>query len=320
MDYKPSPSRFPWQDLHALIMDPLLLDEHIPAFSGQAVSAEWFQSMQQRSQDWLEQLKHNPAPLLEWLKPQPSTRLGFYFEQLCAFWLSHMDTITAVSRHTPVTREGRTVGERDILCLDRESGQALHFELAIKYYLQTAKDKFELCDFVGPRAQDRLDLKLNRLFQKQLRLLETEAGLLAVPQDLRSHSFISKAFVKGGLFYPLDLWLESDSPPVPIGIARSAPMGWWLHITRYAPRDWESLQAVKWSILSRLEWMSQQSRPADDPELLDPVPFWDFCVQTIQERGRALLAVGYVWSLEANVWREVTRGFLLPASWPGDAN
>ncbi|HET9236673.1 MAG TPA: DUF1853 family protein [Oligoflexus sp.] len=315
MHYQPSPSRFPWQDLHALIMDPLLLDESCPAFAGRAVSAAWFHAMQQRSVAWLQGLKQNPEPLKEWLSSQPSHRLGFYFEQLFAFWLSRMEK-TSVSRHRPVTRDGRTVGELDILGLDRDTGQALHFELAIKYYLQTARDRSELCDFVGPRAQDRLDLKLERLFQKQLRLLETEDGLRAVPQDLRHRPFVSRAFVKGGLFYPLDLWLESQAPPVPIGVNRSAPLGWWLRITPRAPQEWSLLQAEKWSLLPRLEWMSRQTREHDDPELLDPPRFWEYCRQTIHTRNRALLTIGYASAGQSGLWREVTRGFLLPESWP----
>jgi hypothetical protein len=316
MACKPSPSRFPVQDLQALIMDPLLLDENCPAFSGRAVSAEWLHAMQLRSQAWLEKLQRNPKPLKEWLASEPSSRLGFYFEQLFAFWLSHMQNIGAVSRHRPVRLEGRTIGEFDILCLDQDAGQALHFELAIKYYLQTAKDRFELSDFVGPGAQDRLDLKLDRLFQKQLRLLETDAGLRAVPQELQNLPFASKAFVKGGLFYPLDQWLESKNPPVPIGIARSAPLGWWLRMTAHAPRNWNLLQAEKWSLLPRLEWMSRQTRPHDDPELLDPLHFWEFCRQNIQGRGRAILAIGYGTANEMGTRYELTRGFLLPESWP----
>lgn len=317
MDLKPSPSRFPWQDLHALIMDPLLLDESYPPFAGRVVSTEWFHAMQLRSQDWLDGLKQNPEPLKSWLAPQPSSRLGFYFEQLFAFWLSQLENITAVSRHRPVTRDGRTVGELDILCLDQESGQALHFELAIKYYLQTAWDRFELCDFVGPGAQDRLDLKLTKLFQKQLRILETEAGLRAVPQELQNFPLVSKAFVKGGFFYPLDLWLESDALPVPIGVVRSAPLGWWLRMTPKAAHDWKQLQVQKWSLLPRLEWMSRQTRPHDDPELLEPDFFWEYCEHHMSTRGRAMLAIGYSKAdSDPNLWHEVTRGFLLPESWP----
>jgi hypothetical protein len=318
MVYQSLPSRYPAQDLQALIMDPLLLDESCPIFKGLAVSAEWLCAMQRRSQDWLEQQLRDPQSLKEWLAPQPSSRLGFYFEQLFTFWLSHMENIRAVSQHRPVMLDGRTVGELDVLCLDQDSGQVLHFELAIKFYLQTAKGHLEFCDFVGPRAQDRLDVKLERLFQKQLRLLETEPGLQAVPPELQKLPIVSKAFVKGGLFYPLDLWLESKTPPVPIGIARSAPLGWWLHMTPHALREWEILQAGKWSLLPRLEWMSRQTRPHDDPELLDPAPFWEFCRQKIHEGGRAILAIGYASAGAAGPWREVTRGFLLPDSWPGN--
>jgi hypothetical protein len=229
-----------------------------------------------------------------------------------------MENISAVSRHKPVTEDGRTVGELDILCLDRESGQALHFELAIKYYLQTARDSFELCDFVGPRAQDRLDLKLKKLFDKQLRILETEAGLRAVPQELQNLPLVSKAFVKGGFFYPLDLWLESRTLPVPIGVAHSAPLGWWLRMTAKARCDWKLLPAEKWSLLPRLEWMSRQIRSHDDAELLDPDFFWESCQRPMQTRGRALLAIGYSKADDdPHVWREVTRGFLLPEGWPG---
>jgi hypothetical protein len=87
-------------------------------------------------------------------------------------------------------------------------------------------------------------------------------------------------------------------------------------MTPHPPRDWNLLQAEKWSLLPRLEWMSRQTRPHDDPELLEPLRFWEFCRQKIQSRGRAILAIGYGSANEMGTRRELTRGFLLPESWP----
>ncbi|HYX32910.1 MAG TPA: DUF1853 family protein [Oligoflexus sp.] len=316
MEHKTCPSRFPFQDLQALITNPLLLDERFPTFAGRTVSSAWQRTMHDRSVTLLEQLVHDPSPLLDWVAHRPSHRLGYYFEQLFLFWLSHLGPITSLHGHRPVVENHRTLGELDILGFDQDTGEGFHFELAIKFYLQVAKDRVEPCDFVGPKAQDRLDIKLDRLFQKQLRLLETEAGRRAIPRELQNVPILSQAFVQGGLFYPLEVWLGSEAPRVPAGLMSTAPIGWWIRMDQVPPRDWSQLPADQWSDLPRLEWLSRQNRDRDDPDLQDAEHFWDISRRKIQETGRAILAVGYVRAGAHGGWLEVTRGFLLPETWP----
>ncbi len=184
------------RDLAWVIGSPSLVNASYPAYLNRVVDDAWCNAQLQRSTAWLAGLDQKPLPLHQFIAARPTRRLGYYFETLIAFWLTHMPDTQIIATNLQVQDEQRTVGEYDFL-FRNASAEVCHWEAAIKFYLQVEAST-EQRSFIGPGARDRLDLKLARTFEHQLHLGHTPAGSNALPQGVRLGK--TQAFIKGYLF------------------------------------------------------------------------------------------------------------------------
>lgn len=115
------------------------------------------------------------SPFLQQIKGQTFHRLGAYFEALLAGWLQHHPDYELLVQGEAIREGNRTVGEVDFLYWEKTSGQLIHLEVAVKYYLsQSGQSAWE--DWVGPNPSDRLARKWPRMQQHQATLLRQPAG------------------------------------------------------------------------------------------------------------------------------------------------
>jgi hypothetical protein len=147
-------------------------------------------------QRWLNRLAQDPAPLLAHLALRKQRRLGLYFEALWHFFLAEDPAIDFLAHNLTVRDESRTVGEFDCLYYCREQQRHFHLELAVKFYLCYRGS------WLGPNARDRLDLKLARLEQHQLRLADHPAAAAAL-ERLGIFAPGRQAALRGRLFTPV---------------------------------------------------------------------------------------------------------------------
>ena len=145
----------------------------------------------------LEGLKRDPAPLEDFVATRPRLyKLGLYAQALLEFVLSSLPSIQLMACDLPVRRgePPQTIGAFDFLFRDVLTGEVIHLEFAVKILLlrEGIRGRETPRDWIGPEGRDRLDLKLAKLSDSQLRLGgEPEARTLlqerfqVTPQELK---------------------------------------------------------------------------------------------------------------------------------------
>ena len=306
------------RDLAWVMLSPGLIKA--PAGDARLVSDEWCRKTYAAHVKTLRNLDENPEPLLQYLSSLRNYRLGFYFEKLLAFWFEHILQSSPFKKNVPVFEEiknsgRRTIGEYDFLFGQKDSMRLNHWEVTVKFYLcyENEGDEFR---WLGPAGQDRLDIKLSRIFEHQLRLSETTEGY-SEAQRLSVLPVNSKAFIKGYLFYPA-AWGASDLVRerhpglyMSFDVSLEHLRGWWLRLGEVAfPKRFED---SRWLVLPKLRWLS--AAWCTEPEvLLDDAGVEKYCAMHLEKDNSSLLLVEMQQGSEG--WFEVSRGFVVAPNWP----
>ena len=283
------------------------------------VSDDWCREVLIRHHDDLSALDNNPAPLQKALAQCRSQRLGIYFEQLMLYWLRDILRVEDLQHNLPVSREQtgsgkQTLGAFDFLFRFQPDGPLQHWEATVKFYLLKTMDNGEQ-RWVGPEGRDRLDLKLQRMFQHQLHLSQCPEAQAVTPA-LADKGVEAAAFIKGYLFYPLDgegTREASTAVAVPAcELSLDHLRGWWLHWGETALPG--ALADRRWMVLPKDRWLSSLCLSEASADVLDEAALGDhchrhFCSSRVAS-PRPLLVVEL--ARQSGAWREVSRGFVLP--------
>ena len=292
------------RDLAWVIGSPGLIDASHPAYLDRVVDDVWCSTQLQACMPWLAALDLSPVQLHNYIAARPTRRLGHYFESLIKFWLTHMPDTHIIATNLQVQDEQRTRGEYDFLFRDA-SAAVCHWEAAVKFYLQLEPQP-EQRAFIGPGTRDRLDLKLERVFQHQLLLGHTHAGRLALPPGIRLDK--TQAFIKGYLFYHESIYSEMAIQ----GISAAHLSGWWVrHTLEQLP---QASADSRWIILPRLRWLAP-ARLADDAQLMTYAALNSRLDQHFSVGTEAVL-VFEMTRAATGEWHEQSRGFVVCNSWP----
>ena len=263
---------------------------------------------------WLDALDRDPAALHAQVHKPSLTRLGFYAEALLEYFLTHGPHARLIAANIPLRTAERTLGEVDFL-LENVRGERLHWELAVKFYLHIGEGEraATLAHYVGPNLQDRFDLKHARLLNHQLGLsARDEFASLGFEGPWRP-----ELFVKGRLFYRddglgFDRSLTSNPPPE---LAADHLRGWWKTASEWQDSKENGLFAA----LPRLGWMAERTLSAQEGDALAEQ------TAVLSERVATLSSPIMVARYErydghdsstGDVWREHSRGFIVPDEWP----
>jgi uncharacterized protein len=259
---------------------------------------------------WLAGLDRDPAELHAQVHKPSLTRLGFYAEALLEYFLTHGPHARLIAANIPLRTAERTLGEVDFL-LENMRGERLHWELAVKFYLHIGESDraATLARYVGPNLQDRFDLKHTRLLNHQLGLsARDEFASLGFEGPWRA-----ELFVKGRLFYrdgDSGLALNAASE-----LGRDHLRGWWKTASEWQDSKADGLFAS----LPRLGWMAVRTLSGQEGEALGEQ------TAALSERVATLASPIMVAQYErceseqcttGNLWREHSRGFIVPDEWP----
>ena len=206
----------------------------------------------QHDLEWLAQLDMQPSSLLDYLNTHNQRLLGSYFECLWQFYFSRHPDWELLEHHVQVfdaTRK-QTLGELDLLVQHIPSQQYFHIELAAKFYLrhpeQTGLDEEH---WLGPQTNDRLDLKLGKLYKKQLPFLHHDATQTSLIERKLDHPYQQALIMKGYLFHP---WQQEKT--LTNTTNKAVLNGEWLH-----ENDFEHLllknKDQHWAILPKHNWL-----------------------------------------------------------------
>ena len=294
------------RDLAWVMASPSLLSG-----SKHVVSNEMCKAIFDNSYDWLIQLDKRPELLIEALAQNKSHRLGYYFEQLVAFWLQQRIASDYFASHIQVFEEKRVLGEFDFLFKKTHSDTLVHWETAVKFYLHY-KAKDEKVWWYGPNAQDRLDIKLDRVFHHQLGLSDTTQGK-SLLKEKGFENVRSQTFFKGYLFYPVTSdWRHPQI--LPGFIALDHLKGWWTRINTLELPDYDADH--RWVILPRLQWLAPKLIPEEQISgLLELQQLIDLLKQHFRKHQQPVLLAQMVQESDS-CWYEITRGFVVGATWP----
>lgn len=291
------------RDLAWAIGSPSLIDATHAPFAGRAVDDASCTAALADAEAWLAELDRDPAPLHEFLEQHHSHRLGHYFEALIEFWLRRADARNLRTR-LQVHEAGHAIGEFDFLFGHPRWGDSLHWEAAVKFYLQaTPAPAWEA--FVGPNPADRLADKLHKLFDKQLHLAETPAGRAMLGEGTPT----ACAFVKGYLFFP------AGTPPTPIpGLSPHGLSGWWVRQGE-TPVPMSSNDS-RWKVLPRLAWLAPARASVDETKTAFDAPHMHRVVARHFARSQVPLLLAELGQGSDGIWREIARGFVVSPRWP----
>ncbi|MDG1513764.1 MAG: DUF1853 family protein [Mariniblastus sp.] len=233
----------------------------------------------------------------EFMESVRDRRVGRYFERLILYWLVHVRQVEMVAHGLQVRDGKQTLGEIDFLFTD-ERRLLNHWEVAIKFYLYDPGHLRNGSHHLGPNASDNFEAKTQRMFEHQL--LQSQRDFPEVA--------IRRAFVKGRIFYPMEM---VEKPTTPANLAANHLTGWWI-------RDSE---------LARLQRPNCMYRIREKPHWLDGAHACEGSLQMPEEFVRQLSehfdSEGYPvyvsqFQLTDEGMRESSCGFVVPDEWPNN--
>ena len=201
---------------------------------------------------WLKQLGQQPAPLLDYLNAHHHRLLGSYFECLWQFYFTQHPDWQLLEHHVQVfdTTHKQTLGELDLLVLHHPSQQYFHIELAAKFYLRHPQlTGLNNEHWLGPQANDRLDLKIDKLHKKQLPFLHHSATQAALVNRGLNNPYEQALVMKGYLFHH---W--QDIKEIAKSAHQATATGFWLHEKSAASLFSDNLEQ-HWAILPKHNWL-----------------------------------------------------------------
>lgn len=238
---------------------------------------------------------------------QNSTRLGLYYEWL---WQQLLQEQPVCSRcNLSIRDEQRTLGEFDLLYRDAATHLTTHRELALKYYLLAPGQRGDRpWHWVGPNPVDRLDLKIDKLANQQIKLTENKiarATLQAQGWEVSNQEIL----MQGRLFYPGLTTQEPILHPAPIH--PSAPWGYW--ITGSELEAWmHRYRNAQWFALEKLEWISGPGRPVSSRQLKRSAKTGQYRLEVTGQPPIFLMLVEERWPAQA----EKSLHLRAPIPWP----
>jgi hypothetical protein len=308
-------SAFPYRtqavrDLAWACFSPTLLHSRQMADDGENVDDCGLALTPARLQ-WLTQLDCEPEPLLEHLSRKPSTRLGIYFERLWHFFLEQDPGTELLAHNLPVRDHGRTLGEFDVIYWCHQRRRHFHLELAVKFYLgwrqQTSCEPASLWrEWLGPNSRDRLDLKLEQMLQRQIRLgrhplAREQLAALGIPD------MAQEIAIKGYLFQSL-----CDPLPPPFGHNPRSPLRHWLPVGALR-LQLRNLPAERFLELSKELWLAPV-QINDEGDLLSRSALDERLQSQLTSQPRSRLIAGV-----DGAGLELCRFFVTANDWPANA-
>lgn len=191
---------------------------------------------------YLLELDASPEPLHQWLAARPSERLGFYAENLLAFWFAHAPHSRLLAHNLPVFSGSRMTGALDFVV--ELSGCLYHIELAVKYYGDTQGQPENMA---GLNRADRFLAKQYKI-QQQLVLSGSLNGQAALAQIDIIGQGIRRATVLRGTWFTQNGVLPSY---------RVYPRNSWCGILVEQEQQWQQFaEDARFYPLKRREYLA----------------------------------------------------------------
>jgi hypothetical protein len=226
--------------------------------------------------------------------------MGKYFEQLLLFILDKDSRFEVLLANHQIMDGKRTIGELDIILRDLKSNTVEHWEICLKYYLQSQRTR-ERQMMLGSGAKDNMDRKVRKLIDHQMKLSQHPS----IKYLIGTENIESKLFMKGQLFYHL-----GQNEIIALDVNPRSETGYWcFHSGLKTMLD----KKHKYLIITKPNWIEKQLLESDT-ELDSLSKITNKINVYFNTESKALLLVGL--SETPNGWKEQTRGFVVADGWP----
>lgn len=150
----------------------------------------------------LKQFQSQALPVNIEEKIPDTIRLGNYVERLVSYELEQDTSIEVLKENAQIISNKVTLGEID--CLLLQNKQAVHIEIAYKFYLYDPSVGTHFLDhWIGPNRRDSLVLKLHKVRDKQFPLLYTEECTALLSElGLKAENIQQRTYFKAQLYIP----------------------------------------------------------------------------------------------------------------------
>jgi len=235
------------------------------------------------------------------------TKLGYYFEALIGTWLEMDQDFNLENKNLVISEDKITIGEIDFLLYQIALKTHFHWESAIKFYLYDPTCQ----QYIGPGGVDRLDLKVNKLFNHQLKLTEHKAFINHLDDKKKDIEYTPQCLLKGKLFYrPENLESTLDNP---MHLNPNHLKGLWLYHKEI--ESYFASASGRWVILPSLYWLSEANvlwhelDPFETSSIIDRIKKY-FKVE------KKPLFLAYFENPHNNGWHLVQQTFIVHDDWP----
>lgn len=229
--------------------------------------------------------------------------MGKYFEQLLFYILERDERYEVIAKNLPVRKGKDTVGEIDLILKNARTHQLEHWEIALKYYLQSQPSE-DHSVMLGPNAIDNLAKKMLKLTQHQLPLT-TDLTSFGISD---TQSVADRLFIKGQFFYKLGY--KHGCNIFPNAANPTHEKGWWCYLSYM---DMIPDQNLRWTTILKPNWIGH-TESGSIHNLLYFSDLKDSLRQHFQGEIHSVLCVGL--QEENGLWKEVSRGFVVNNDWP----
>lgn len=152
-------------------------------------------------------------------------KLGHLYEDMLEHLITSSPGIDLLGRGVQIFDQNKiTLGELDYILRDTSTGESIHLELAVKFYLISYQDGKPT--YPGPDPRDNWLNKLQRLRVHQLRMTQSIAGKKLLLDDYGISQITPQQLIYGKLF---DHYQAADRP-LPPAINASCERGVWKHL------------------------------------------------------------------------------------------
>ncbi|MFT4543664.1 MAG: hypothetical protein ACI9UR_001950 [Bacteroidia bacterium] len=226
--------------------------------------------------------------------------MGKYFEQLLLFILDKDPRFEVLLANHQIIEDKTTIGELDIILKDLQSNTVQHWEICLKYYLQS-QPTTEQQMMLGPGAKDNMDRKVRKLIDHQIKLSQHPS----IKYLIGTENIESKLFMKGQLFYHL-----GQKEVIALDANPRSETGYWCF---HSGLKTMLSKKHKYLIINKPNWIEKQLLESDSEldslsEITNKINIY------FNTQSKALLLVGL--SETPNGWEEQTRGFIVADGWP----
>ena len=226
--------------------------------------------------------------------------MGKYFEQLVFFILQRDERYEINLQNHQIVEGKTTVGEIDLVVRDTVSDRLEHWEIALKFYLQSTPGS-EQNTMLGPDAKDNLARKIKKLTEHQMTL----SSHSQIQDLINAQSIDCKLLIKGQFFYHLN-----NNDMAPTGSNPAHDSGWWCFHSEVEKILDDNL---KWTTVGKPDWIGNH-QATDGHALQSHHQLSAFLADHFSNENQAVLCVGMKES--DGIWQETKRGFVVNNNWP----